>query len=503
MDNIWTREAWFSNTRDDLLAGSVVALALIPEAIAFSIIAGVDPKVGLYSSFVIAIVTAFFGGRPAMISAATGAMALLMTSLVKDYGLGYLFATTILTGILQILWGWVKLGNQMRFVPRSVMVGFVNALAILIFQAQLPQLNWPQLVAEYGNSSALLVYGLVALGLGIIYGLPRLTQVVPSPLVAIVAITVMSMGAGWNLPTVGDMGTLPTRLPTWGLPQVELSFGTLEIILPYALALSLVGLMESFLTATVIDDATDTSSRKNKEAVGQGIANIVAGFFGGMAGCAMIGQSVINVRSGGRTRLSTLSSGIFLIICILVLQKWVAQIPMAALVAVMFMVSFSTFSWGSIRNVKVVPKNETAVMITTVAVTLLTHNLAIGVVIGVALSTIFFSRKIANLIYVDSHLSEDGQHRTYSINGQVFFVSVEAFLEGFDFHEHPKAMTVNLTHAHLWDQSAVDAVDKVVLRFRKTGTEVQLVGLNEASATLLERLAIHDRDDAPDQLPSH
>ena len=481
-----TKAAWFSNVRSDLLAGAVVALALIPEAIAFSIIAGVDPKVGLYASFCIAIVTSFLGGRPAMISAATGAMALLMTTLVKDHGLSFLFATTILTGVLQIVWGWVKLGNQMRFVPRAVMVGFVNALAILIFSAQLPQLrNVPPLV-----------YVLVLAGLAIIYGMPYISKVIPSPLIAILVITGLSITLGWDIPTVGDMGTLPATLPGFALPAVPLTFETIEIILPYALALSLVGLLESFLTANVIDDFTDTGSNKNQEAVGQGLANIVAGCFGGMAGCAMIGQSVINVRSGGRTRLSTLSAGIFLLACILLLRSWVAQIPMAALVAVMIMVSISTFNWASLRNIRAVPKSETAVMLATVATTLLTHNLAIGVVIGVALSAIFFSRKIAALIEVTSELGEGGSDRTYYVSGQIFFVSVETFLAAFDFHEDVDRIVIDLTHAHLWDQSAVDAVDKVVLRFRKHGSHVELIGLNAASETLLQRLAIHRDENA-------
>ena len=493
MKGILSQKAWFSNLKNDLLAGAVVALALIPEAIAFSIIAGVDPKVGLYASFCIAIITAFLGGRPGMISAATGAMALLLTPLVREHGLNYLFATTILTGILQIIWGWVKLGNQMRFVPRAVMLGFVNALAILIFNAQLPQLeNVPGLV-----------YVMVAAGLGIIYGLPRITKAVPSPLVAIVVLTAMSMSAGWEIPTVGDMGTLPTTLPSLSVPLVPLNFETIEIILPYALALSLVGLLESFLTANVIDDLTDTSSNKNQEAMGQGIANIATGFFGGMAGCAMIGQSVINIRSGGRTRLSTLSAGIFLLLCILLLGDWVAQIPMAALVAVMIMVSISTFSWGSIRNIRYIPKSETAVMLTTVAITLLTHNLAIGVVVGVALSAIFFSRKIAQLVFVESQLKDAGTERVYRVNGQIFFVSVETFLNAFDFREKLEKVTIDLTHAHLWDHSAVDAVDKMVLRFRKRGVQVQLIGLNEASATLLDRLAIHDKPDAMDKMSEH
>ncbi|EAZ91396.1 SulP family inorganic anion transporter [Crocosphaera chwakensis] len=496
MSEIFTKKVWFSNVKNDLLAGAVVALALIPEAIAFSIIAGVDPKVGLYASFCIAIITAIIGGRPGMISAATGAMALLMTTLVRNHpenGLQYLFATTVLTGILQLIWGWIKLGNQMRFVPKAVMIGFVNALAILIFQAQLPQFE----------EASFLVYGMVAVGLAIIYGLPRLTTLVPSPLVAIVIITAASWVGGWEVHTVGDEGSLPTSLPIFGIPQVPFNFETLEIILPYALALSLVGLLESFLTANVIDDLTDTSSNKNQEALAQGTANIVTGFFGGMAGCAMIGQSVINIRSGGRARLSTLSAGIFLFIFIIVFGKWVEQIPMAALVAVMIMVSISTFSWSSIINIRKVPKNETAVMLTTVLITVLTHNLAIGVLIGVAMSAIFFSRKIANLIHVDSYLKEGGKERIYSVNGQVFFVSVDSFLSAFDFREKLEKVVVDLSHAHLWDHSAVDAVDKVVLRYRKRGVEVDLIGVNEASATLLERLAIHDDPDALDKMGSH
>jgi SulP family sulfate permease len=489
----FNKEAWFSNIKNDLLAGAVVALALIPEAIAFSIIAGVDPKVGLYASFSIAIIISFLGGRPGMISAATGAMALLMTTLVKDYGLAYLFATTILTGVLQIIWGAVKLGNQMRFVPRAVMVGFVNALAILIFTAQFPQLE----------GGSWVVYAMVGVGLAIIYGLPRITTVVPSPLVAIVFLTAVSIFGGVNVPTVGDMGTLPSALPTLGLPAVPLNFETLQIILPYALALSLVGLLESFLTANVIDDMTDTPSDKNQEALGQGIANIATGFLGGMAGCAMIGQSVINIRSGGRTRLSTLSAGIFLLGFILILGDWVARIPLAALVAVMFMVAFSTFSWHSLRSLRFVPKSETAVMITTVAVTILTHNLAIGVIVGVALSAIFFSRKIAKLIAVESFLENGGAERVYEVSGQVFFVSVEDLLRSFDFREHLSKVTIDLTHAHLWDQSAVDAIDKIVLRFRKRGVQVELLGLNEASATLLDRLAIHDKPDALNQTTMH
>ena len=488
MSEIFTKKVWFSNVKNDLLAGAVIALALIPEAIAFSIVAGVDPQVGLYSSFCIATVTAFIGGRPGMISATTGAMALLMTTLVKDYGLQYLLATTILTGILQIILGWIKLGHQMRFVPRAVMIGFVNALAILIFDAQLPQFQ----------EASWVVYGMVAVGLVIVYGLPYLTTVVPSPLVAIVSLTTISLMTGVQVPTVGDMGNLPRALPMFLVPDIPCNLETLQIILPYAFTLSLVGLLESFLTANVIDDLTDTSSNKNQEAIAQGIANIVAGFFGGMAGCAMIGQSVINIRSGGRARLSTLSAGVFLLTFILVFGDWIALIPMAALVTIMVMVSISTFNWNSIRNIAKVPKNETAVMITTVLITVLTHNLAIGVLIGVAMSAIFFSRKIASLIFVDSLLKGDGTERVYSVNGQIFFVSVDNFISAFDFRERLQKVTIDLTHAHLWDHSAVDAVDKVVLRFRKHNIKVELIGLNEASATLIERLAVHDKLNAPE-----
>ncbi len=493
MSEIFTKKVWFSNVKNDLLSGTVVALALIPEAIAFSIIAGVDPQVGLYASFFIATITAFIGGRPGMISAATGGMALLMTTLVKDHGLQYLLATTVLTGILQIIWGWIKLGTQIRFVPRGVMIGFVNALAILIFNAQLPQFE----------GATWVVYGMVVVGLGIIYGLPRLTTVVPSPLVAIIILTIVSLVTGVQVPTVGDMGDLPTTFPTFLLPEIPLNFETLQIILPYALPLSLVGLLQSCLTANVIDDLTDTSSNKNQEVIAQGTANIVTGFFGGMAGSAMIGQSVINIRSGGRARLSTLSAGIFLLIFILVFENWVARIPMAALVAVMIMVSISTFSWNSIRNIRKFPKNETTVMITTVLITVITRNLAMGVIIGVAMSAIFFSRKIAALIFVDSLLKENGTERVYSVNGQIFFVSIDNFLSAFDFREKVQKVTIDLTHAHLWDHSAVDAVDKVVLRFRKRDVQVDLIGLNQASATLLERLAVHDKPDALEQMANH
>ncbi|MBD2107846.1 SulP family inorganic anion transporter [Nodosilinea sp. FACHB-13] len=465
------------------MAGAVVGLALIPEAIAFSIIAGVDPKVGLYTSFVIAVTTAFLGGRPGSISAATGAMALLMIDLVRDWGLEYLLVATFLTGILQVIFGVLKLGRQMRYVPRAVMVGYINALAVLIFLAQLPQLtNVPPAV-----------YAIAALSLIIIYGLPRLTKAVPSPLVALFVMTTAVIALGIEVPTVGDMGELPTTLPIFALPKVPFTLETLRIVLPYSLTMAVVGLLASFLTASLVDELTDTPSDKNREAKGQGVANIITSFFGGMAGCGMIGQSVINVQSGGRGRLSTLCAGVFLLFAILALSGWVRQMPMAALVAVMIMVSIGTFRWASFRDMARIPRSETAVMLTTMLVTIFTRNFALGVATGIVMSTVFFSRKIARLVFVDKVLHDDSSHRIYSVSGQIFFVSVDEFLEAFDFNEFVDRITIDLTHAHLWDQGAVAALDKVVNKFRRAGAEVEVVGLNEASATLMEKLAPHSQ----------
>jgi SulP family sulfate permease len=461
----------------------VVGLALIPEAIAFSIIAGVDPKVGLYTSFVIAVTTAFLGGRPGSISAATGAMALLMIDLVRDWGLEYLLVATLLTGIFQVIFGVLKLGRQMRYVPRAVMVGYINALAVLIFLAQLPQLtNVPPAV-----------YAIAALSLVIIYGLPQLTKAVPSPLVALFVMTTAVIALGIEVPTVGDMGELPTTLPIFALPKVPFTLETLRIVLPYSLTMAVVGLLASFLTASLVDELTDTPSDKNREAKGQGIANIITSFFGGMAGCGMIGQSVINVQSGGRGRLSTLCAGVFLLFAILALSGWVRQMPMAALVAVMIMVSIGTFRWASFRDMARIPRSETAVMLTTMLVTIFTRNFALGVATGIVMSTVFFSRKIARLVFVDKVLHDNSSHRIYSVSGQIFFVSVDEFLEAFDFNEFVARITIDLTHAHLWDQGAVAALDKVVNKFRRSGAEVEVVGLNEASATLFEKLTPHSQ----------
>ena len=470
-----------------------MALALIPEAIAFSIIAGVDPKVGLYASFCIAVVTAFVGGRPGMISAATGAMALMMITLVKEHGLEYLFAATILTGVVQIVFGALRLGRYMKFVPRSVMVGFVNALAILIFMAQLPQFV----------GAGLAMYAVVAAGLGIIYLFPRVTTAVPSPLVAIVVLTLVSLFAGGGLRRVGDMGELPTTLPFFGLPRVPLTVETLTIILPIALTLAMVGLIESLLTASIVDEMTDTGSDKNRESRGQGIANIVSGCFGGMAGCAMIGQSVINVKSGGRPRLSTLSAGVFLMLFILVFSDWLVLIPMGALVAVMFMVSIGTFDWSSLRTLHRVPRGEAIVIAVTVATVVGTHDLAKGVFVGIILSALQFARRVAKEAMIDTSLSADGRVRTYAVHGQLFFVTVTGFLDFFDYEEEVERVVIDLAGAHIWDHSAVTGLDKAVLRFRRRGVRVDVVGMNGATASLLDQLATHDKPAALTMVPGH
>lgn len=488
MDFYRLRTDWISNVRGDILAGMVVALALIPEAIAFSIIAGVDPKVGLYASFCIAVVISFAGGRPGMISAATGAMALVMVTLVKDHGLQYLLAATVLTGIIQIGFGLLKLGRYMRFVSRSVMTGFVNALAILIFMAQLPELigvTW-------------VTYVMVVLGLAIIYLFPYLTKAIPSPLVAIVSLTAASIFLGLDVRTVGDMGELPVSFPLFLLPDVPLTLETLKIILPVSMTLAVVGLLESLMTASVVDDLTDTESNRNRECAGQGIANIIAGFFGGMAGCAMIGQSVINVKSGGRGRLSTFIAGTLLLFLILVLGDWVRQIPMPALVAVMIMVSIGTFSWSSLKDLRVHPRSSSIVMLSTVAVTVLTHDLAQGVLVGVLLSAVFFARKVAQIVRVSSILEDTGRHRIYKVEGQVFFASAEDFASAFDLKEALEKVTIDLTHAHMWDYTGVGALDKVVMKFRREGTDVIIMGMNEASTYIVDKLAVHDKHNAID-----
>jgi SulP family sulfate permease len=483
---------WFGNMKGDILSGLVVSFALIPEAIGFSIIAGVNPMVGLYASFCIALVIAFVGGRPAMISAATGSTALLMGGLVKGYGLQYLLAATILTGMIQIIFGSLKVARLMKFIPRSVMVGFVNALAILIFMAQLTQFK--------GQSWEM--YAMVAGGLAIIYLFPRITKAVPSPLVAIIIITIIAVATGANVRTVGQLGKLSQALPTFFIPHVPFNFETFRIIFPYSLGIAVVGLIESMLTAQIVDDMTDTTSDKNKEARGQGIANIVSGLFGGMAGCAMIGQSGINVKSGGRGRLSTLVAAVFLMVLIVVLNQLLDEIPMAALVSVMFMVSIATFDWSSLRKLHITPKSDSIVMIVTVITVVATNNLSIGVVVGVILSAVFFASKISKVDI--KTLSAEGSHRKiYHVSGQLFFASVTDFVNHFDFKEGITEIDIDLSNAHLWDDSAIGAIDKVVIKYHQNGVKVNLKGLNSDSTRLLDKLAVHKTPGGLEKVSNH
>ncbi|AKR55901.1 Sulfate permease [Devosia sp. H5989] len=487
------RRDWLSNIRSDVLAGIVVALALIPEAIGFSAIAGLDPKVGLYASFCIAMIISVTGGRPAMISAATAATAVLMVTLVRDHGLQYLLAATILAGVIQVGAGLARIGYVMRFVSRSVLTGFVNALAILIFMAQLPELvgmPWQ-------------TYAMIGLGLAIIYLFPRVTKAVPSPLVCIIVLTILTMIIKVDVRTVADLGELPSTLPVFLLPNVPFTFETLMIILPYSIGVAAVGLLESLLTASIVDQMTDTKSDKNREAVGQGIANFITGFLGGMAGCAMIGQSVINVRSGGRGRLSTFTAGAVLFFLLMVLGDWVGIIPMPALVAIMIMVSIGTFNWSSLNDLRKHPRRSSLVMLATVIVVVGTHNLALGVGVGVLLSGIFFAWKVAQFFRVTSALSADGRERDYFVEGQVFFASSETFLNALDFKEPIERVRIDVSKAHIWDLTGVGAIDTAVLKFRREGISVELVGMNEASATIMDKLAVHDQPGALERVLGH
>jgi SulP family sulfate permease len=471
----WSRPEWLSPrvARTEVLAGLVVALALIPEAISFSILAGVDPKVGLFASFTMAVTIAFTGGRPAMISAATGAIALVVAPLARDHGLGYLVAAVVLGGVIQIILALLGVAKLMRFVPRSVMVGFVNALAILIFSAQLPHLI----------GVAWLVYPLVAVALAIMVVLPRLSTAIPAPLVAIVVLTVFTVTASVAVPTVGDEGELPESLPVPGLPDIAWTLDTLAIIAPYALGIALVGLMESLMTAKLVDDITDTHSDKTRESWGQGVANIVTGCFGGMGGCAMIGQTMINVKaSGARTRLSTFTAGVFLLILVVALGPVVSEIPMAALVAVMVLVSVATFDWHSLRTLKRMPRSESAVMLTTVAVVVVTENLAIGVIVGVILACVLFARRVAHLAAVTSELDPSGTTRTYKVYGELFFASSNDLVYQFDYAHDPANIVIDLSDTHVWDASSVAALDAITYKYARRGKSVTVRGLNASSA---------------------
>ncbi|KAA9021749.1 SulP family inorganic anion transporter [Niallia endozanthoxylica] len=492
MNKTKLKQQWFGNIKGDVLSGITVALALIPEAIAFSIIAGVDPMIGLYASFCIAVTIAIVGGRPGMISAATGATALVMVTLVAEYGLQYLLAATILTGILQIIMGALKLGNLIKFVPRSVMIGFVNALAIMIFMSQLTHF-----VGESWQ-----MYAMVAGALAIIYILPRITKAVPSSLVAIILITVIAIMTGSGVRTVGDMGELTQTLPIFLIPDIPFNFETLQIIFPYSLSIAIVGLVESLLTAQIVDDMTDSDSDKNQEARGQGIANIVSGFFGGMAGCAMIGQSVINVKSGGRGRLSTLVAGGFLMVLIILLNDYLVQIPMAALVGVMIMVSIGTFDWHSLKTIHKAPVTDTIVMLSTVVTVLVTHDLSKGVLVGIVLSAVFFAAKISK-VKVTSLSAEGANKKVYRVSGQLFFASVTDFVAAFDFKENVKEIDLDFSQAHLWDDSAVGAIDKIIMKYDQNGVKVNLIGLNKESNQLLTKLAITHKPDGVNKAVNH
>ncbi len=473
------QKEWFSNIRADILAGIVVALALIPESIAFSIIAGVDPMVGLYASFCIAVIISFVGGRPGMISAATGAMALLMVPLVKEHGLNYLLAATILTGIIQIIFGVCKVAHVMKFIPRAVMIGFVNALAILVFMAQLQHI--------IGISTVTYVF--VGITLLIVYMTPKYVKTIPAPLIAIVILTAAAMIWNMDLRTVGDLGSIQQTLPSFFIPNVPFTLETLAIIFPYSLALAIVGLLESLLTSSIVDDMTDTSSNKNKEARGQGIANVVNGFFGGMAGCAMIGQTVINVKSGGRGRLSTFVSGMFLMFLIIVLGDLVVQIPMPVLAGIMVVVCIGTFDWSSFTYLKKAPKSDAFVMLATVTIVVATHDLSKGVIAGVLLSAIFFVAKISKIKVIKKI---DGEKQIFQVEGQLFFASTNTFVNAFDWNSTGQEIVIDFSKAHLWDDSGVGAVDKVVLKYRENGNQVSMIGLNSSSQNLINHLTVHE-----------
>ncbi len=475
---------WLSNPKAEFLSGLVVALALIPEAIGFSIIAGVDPRVGLYASFSIAVIISIIGGRPGMISAATAAIAVLVVPLVRDYGVEYLFAATILMGIFQAMAALLRLDLLMRFVSRSVITGFVNALAILIFMAQLPML--------LGDNFTITTYAMVAAGLIMIYGIPYITKAVPAPLVAIILIAIVSIYFKLDVTTVGDTGKLPDNIPWFHIPEIPITWETLQIIAPYSLAMAAVGLLESLLTASIVDDMTETRSDKKRETYGQGIANFVTGFIGGMGGCAMIGQSVINIKSGGRRRLSTFVAGVMLLILIVALGDWVAQIPMPALVAIMIFVSISTFRWQSFTEIRHHPWPSSVVMIATVVMVVWTHDLSIGVLTGVLLSGIFFAYKVRQLVSFKDYIEDKTHH--YIFGGQIFFGSVDMMYEAMEFNEADiDKVIIDIHDAHFWDISATGILDKIAERLKNEGKQVEIIGMNEASATLVEKYSDHEK----------
>lgn len=486
---VQNKKEWLGNIKGDLLGGIVVCMALIPEAIGFSIVAGVDPMVGVYASFMISLITSIFGGRPGLISAAAGATALVLASLVRDYGVEYLFAATILTGIIQLILGYLKIGNLMKFIPKPVMIGFVNALGILMLQSQL---------GHFKGESILLVLG--ALGVAIIYLFPKITKSIPSPIVAIITITIIVSLFNIDIKTLGDMGKITNELPKFLIPSVPFNMETLMIILPYSISVSLVGIVESLLTAQLVDDLTDTPSDKNRECIGQGLANIGAGFFGGIAGCGMIGQTIINNNYGGRGRLSTLTAGTAMLFSVIILNKFVVQIPVVSLAAVMVVVSISTFNWGSLKRIKKVPKSDTIIMLSTVVVVLLTHNLAYGVIVGIIISAIAFASKISE---IDVKRSEVHGYVKYEVKGQLFFASTTNFINSFDYSNKFDSIDIDFTNVKIWDESAVDAIDKVIIKYHKNGVETNLIGLSESCLNLIDNMAVHNKPGGLDMASGH
>lgn len=483
------KQEWFGNIKGDLLAGIVVCMALIPEAIGFSIVAGVDPMMGVYASFCISLITSIFGGRPGLISAAAGATALVLAGLVRTHGIEYMLAATILTGIIQVILGYLKIGNLMKFIPKPVMVGFVNALGILMLQSQ---------ITHFKGGVELLVLG--AIGVAIIYLFPKLNKTIPSPIIAIITITVIVSVFNIDVKTLGDMGEITSELPKFLIPSVPFNMETLKIVLPYSISVALVGIVESLLTAQLVDDLTDTTSDKNRECVGQGLANITAGFFGGIAGCGMIGQTIINNSYGGRGRLSTLTAGCAMLISIIVLNKFVVIIPVVALASVMVVVSITTFNWNSLNRMTKVPKSDSVVMICTVIVVLFTHNLAYGVVVGIILSAISFAAKISEICIKKQDING---HIKYIVTGQLFFASTLKFVNSFDYNEGSSNIDIDFSNVKIWDESAVDAIDKVVIKFYKNGVNVNLIGLSENCSDLIERMAIHDKPGGLDVVAGH
>lgn len=483
------KKEWLGNIKGDLLAGIVVCMALIPEAIGFSIVAGVDPMVGVYASFCISLITSIFGARPGLISAAAGATALVLASLVKSHGVEYVFLATILAGILQVILGYLKIGNLMKFIPKPVMIGFVNALGIMMLKSQLE---------HFKGGAILLVLG--ALGIFIIYMLPKFTKAIPAPIVAIITITIIVSVFNIDIKTLGDMGRITTELPKLLIPNVPFNMETLAVIFPYSISVALVGIVESLLTSQLVDDLTDTSSDKNRECVGQGLGNIVAGFFGGIAGCGMIGQTIINNNYGGRGRLSTLTAGTAMLFSVIILNKFVTQIPVVSLAAVMVVVSISTFNWGSIKRIKQVPKSDTLVMLSTVVVVLATHNLAYGVIVGIIVSAIAFASKISE---IEVKKNKSNRYVKYEVKGQLFFASTTKFINSFDYNEKVDSVDIDFTNVKIWDESAVDSIDKVVIKYHKNGVTTNLIGLSDSCLELIDNMAIHNKPGGLDMVSSH